>query len=64
MPPHMSNGGDPKRKVTSDVMGSAVRAVKEYRRRYGKNPSPQEMDELRRAVWESQQPRAPIVSDP
>lgn len=64
MPPHMANGGDPKRKVSSDVMSSAVRAVKEYRRRYGKNPSPQEMDELRRAVWESQQPRAPIVSDP
>lgn len=64
MPPHMANGGDPKRKVASDVMSSAVRAVKEYRRRYGKNPSPQEMDELRRAVWESQQPRAPIVSDP
>jgi len=64
LPVQMAEGSTPKKKVAVDVVRSAAKAVKDYRRIYGKNPSPQEMDELRRAVWESQQVRSPIKSDP
>jgi hypothetical protein len=64
LPVQMAEGSTPKKKVAVDVVRSAAKAVKDYRRIYGKNPSPQEMDDLRRAVWESQQVRSPIKSDP
>jgi len=64
--PRFEGGGSTKGKPAPDVMRSALKAIRDFKRMSGRNPSPQEMDELRRAVWEtiSSQSKREIKTDP
>jgi hypothetical protein len=64
--PRFEGGGSAKSKPAPDVMRSALKAIRDFKRMSGRNPSPQEMDELRRAVWESMssQSKREIKTDP
>lgn len=64
--PRFESGGSTRGKPAPDVMRSALKAIRDFKRMSGRNPSPQEMDELRRAVWEtmSSQSKREIKTDP